>query len=110
AFPARRASDLDEAWSDMTRFLDVLTLDVPSWGVRVADTTVGSTMTPLLAMAPTARNIWIAVTEMPWPKEMVACLASLQSLAGGRSPADSPGRSIPVLSPKPNLFSASCIC
>ena len=38
----------------------------------VALTTVGSHIVPALAIAPTARTICIAVTEMPWPNEIVA--------------------------------------
>ena len=72
-------------------------------GETKPSTTVGSTITPPLAMAPTARTICIAVTEMPWPNAIVAWFALLHSEPGLRMPCDSPGSSTPDLVPKPNL-------
>ena len=46
---------------------------------------------------------WMAVTEIPCPKAMVAASTRVQFSTGRRSPLTSPGRSIPVLAPNPNL-------
>jgi len=58
---------------------------------------------PSLAMAAKAFTIWIPVTEISWPIDMVAS-DSPDQRAGGRSwPRLSPGRSMRLGLPKPKL-------
>ncbi len=66
-------------------------------------TTKGFIRTPWLAMVERAVMSWMAVTEIPCPKAMVAASTRVQFSTGRSSPLTSPGRSIPVLAPKPNL-------
>ncbi len=63
----------------------------------------GFIRSPWLATLESAVMSWMAVTEIPWPKAMVAASTLVHFSTGRRSPLTSPGRSIPVLAPNPNL-------
>ena len=55
-------------------------------------------------MAAIARTSWIGVTAMDWPMAVVAISDARMSSGSKRIPASSPGRPMPVGSPKPNAF------
>ena len=57
---------------------------------------------PPLAMAEKAMTIWRGVTATDCPKEAAARSMPYHAWCGRTFPATSPGRSTPVLSPKPN--------
>ncbi len=59
---------------------------------------------PPFAMADSPDASWSAVTDTPCPKEMVASSILPHDLGLVSLPLDSPGTSMPVLSPKPNFF------
>jgi len=61
----------------------------------------GFIRTPWLATAERAVINWIAVTEIPWPKAIVAVSTRVHFSTGRSRPLTSPGRSMPVLAPKP---------
>jgi hypothetical protein len=63
----------------------------------------GLTRTPSFAIVANTEVACIAVTEYPWPNEMVGSEVPDQSLTGCRIPTDSPGNFELVLSPIPNL-------
>ena len=60
-------------------------------------------MTPPFATAAYAAAIWIGVTAIPCPIGTLPIVAPVQRDGGMTIPALSPGKSIPVLCPKPNL-------
>ena len=64
-------------------------------------TTCGCTSTPPFAIAEYMAAICIGVTAMPWPIGMLPIDESYHLSGGSRMPGASPGRSTPVVWPKP---------
>ena len=79
-------------WCDTTRVeVDAgVFVTVPSAAVTLS-TSRGATRTPSLAMVWKTEAAWIAVTERPWPKAIVAFCVPLHVLLFGSRPRDSPG-------------------
>ena len=61
----------------------------------------GCTSLPPFAIAAYARAICIGVTAMPWPIGTVPIVDPDHWSSGSAKPGDSPGKSMPVLFPKP---------
>ena len=59
---------------------------------------------PPLTAADTARTCWIGVTDIPWPKEVVASSTLPILLISNIIPFSSPFKSISVLSPIPKFL------
>ena len=73
-------------------------------GSVILFTMYGSYNVPPLIAALTAVICCIAVTDTPWPKEVVANSTGPTLSNENRIPLLSPFKSIPVLSPKPKLL------
>src|SRR5256885_16650701 len=71
------------------------------WPSMVARTRRGDTYSPPFATALYAASIWSADTDTPWPIGIDPMSVLYQLDVGRSSPADSPGKSMPVLVPKP---------